>query len=282
MYFGMPILLENSTLADNIRTCQANGLDFIELNMEFPGYQLDDLADTDRWLAAAQEAGIFFTIHLEENLNIADFNLLVSGAYLETVRRTIAAARGLLPLMPPGGYPLILNMHMHHGVVTTLPDRKVPMYQQHPKRYLAAFARFRQLCEEWIGAHPIRICVENTDGYRPYEVDALTSLLESPVFGLTWDIGHSCATGEQDMPFILAKKTKLRHFHLHDGTERPPRNHLAFGDGSLDLRARLQVAEAAHATCVLETKTAAALAASVRWLKENGWWHAERHGWGSD
>ena len=52
-------------------------------------------------------------------------------------------------------------------------------------------------------------------------------ILESPGFGLTWDIGHSKATGEKDVPFILENSEKLVHFHIHDGSENPPKNHLA-------------------------------------------------------
>lgn len=90
-------------------------------------------------------------------------------------------------------------------------------------------------CEEWIGDFDIIICIENTNGFREYEKRAIEYLLESPNFGLTWDIGHSKATGETDVPFIMKHYNKLRHFHIHDGIEesdkRQGRNHLALGDG---------------------------------------------------
>ena len=94
----MPTLIENNTLEENAALCQSLGLKFIELNMNFPEYQVDRLEETDRLTEAAGEAGIYYTIHLDENLNIADFNRLVSDAYLETVRRTIDVARKLVPL----------------------------------------------------------------------------------------------------------------------------------------------------------------------------------------
>ena len=97
--FGMPTLIENKTLDDNIRLCKDLGLKFIELNMNFPEYQIDKLEETDVFLGAAKQANIYYTIHLDENLNIADFNPLVSEAYLETVRRTIEVAKKLLCLM---------------------------------------------------------------------------------------------------------------------------------------------------------------------------------------
>ena len=268
--FGMPTLIENRTLQDNIGLCAGLGLRFIELNMNFPEYQLEGLEQTDRLLETADAAGIYYTIHLDENLNIADFNSLVTGAYLETVRRTIAAAKKLLPLRDRYGdpsQPLTVNMHMHHGIFITLPDRKVQMYERDKDVYLASWRRFRGLCGEWIGDDPLRIAVENTDGFRSYELDAMDLFLESPVFGLTWDIGHSKAAGEKDVPALLSRENRLVHFHIHDGTEQPPRNHLALGDGEIDLPARLALAEKRRCRCVLETKTVDALRRSVKWLK---------------
>ena len=96
--FGMPTLIENRTLQDNINLCSRLGLRFIELNMNFPEYQTEELEQTERLAEAADAAGIYYTIHLDENLNIADFNRLVTDAYLETVRRTVEVAKKLLPL----------------------------------------------------------------------------------------------------------------------------------------------------------------------------------------
>ena len=152
--FGMPTLIENRTLQDNISLCSRLGLRFIELNMNFPEYQTEELEQTERLAEAADAAGIYYTIHLDENLNIADFNRLVTDAYLETVRRTVEVAKKLLPLRDrygDAGRPLTINMHMHHGIYITLPDRKVQMYERDLDRYLESCRRFRDLCGEWIG-----------------------------------------------------------------------------------------------------------------------------------
>ncbi len=269
----MPTLIENRTLEDNVALCRRLGLRFVELNMNFPEYQLDRLEQTDALLRAGERAGVYFTVHLDENLNVADFNPLVSEAYLETVRRTVLVAKKLLPLRDrfgDGRKPLTVNMHMHHGIHITLPDRKVQMYDRDFDTYMDAFARFRALCEKWIGDSDVRIAVENTDGFRSYEQKAVEYLLESPVFGLTWDIGHSKATREQDVPFLLSHEDRLIHFHIHDGTDTPPRNHLALGDGEIDLMDRLRLAQAHNARCVLETKTIDALERSARWLRREG------------
>ena len=272
LQFGMPTLIENRTLTENARLCRRLGLSFIELNMNFPEYQVNCLEQTEDLIRVASENGIYYTVHLDENLNIADFNPLVSEAYLETVRRTILAAQKWLDLRDRYGdrtQPLTLNMHMHHGIHITLPDRKFQMYDRDFDVYMKSFMRFRSLCEEWIGGSGLLIAVENTDGFRTYEKRAVEFLLESPCFALTWDIGHSKAVGETDVPFILDHRERLVHFHIHDGSEKPARNHLALGDGEIDLRERIKLAQSRNARCVLETKTIEALERSVGWLREN-------------
>lgn len=262
MQFGMPTLIENQTLEDNISLCSKLGIDFIELNMNFPEYQIDKLENTEFFLKKANEAGIYYTIHLDENLNIADFNPLVTEAYLETVRRTIAVAKRL-------SAPVI-NMHMNHGIYITLPDRKVQMYDRNFDVYMESFKRFREMCEGNIGEADIRITIENTDGFRTYEKKAIEYLLESPVFALTWDIGHSKAVGETDESFLMAHEDRLLHFHIHDGITSTQKNHLALGDGEIPLEERLQLANRHGCRCVVETKTIEALCRSVRWVEEYG------------
>ena len=277
MQFGMPTLIENHTLEENAALCEALGLRFIERNMNFPEYQVDRLAQKDELVQIAERHHLYYTVHLDENLNIADFNPLVTKAYLETVRRTILAAKALLPLRDRYGdpaQPLTLNMHMHHGIYITLPDRKVQMYERNFETYMQSFAVFRSLCEEWIGDSSIMMAFENTDGFRDYEKKMIAYLLESKKFGLTWDIGHSKAIREADVSFLMEHQDKLIHFHIHDGTETPPRNHLALGDGEIDLDARLKLAAERNARCVLETKTISALKQSVRWLRNN--WEGSR------
>lgn len=52
----------------------------------------------------------------------------------------------------------------------------------------------------------------------------------------------------------------------------PAKNHLALGDGEIDLENRLSLAHRLGCRCVLETKTIRALKSSVQWLKMGGWY----------
>ncbi len=269
--FGMPTLIENRTLEDNISLCCELGLSFIELNMNFPEYQIDKLEEIDRFYESADKAGIYYTIHLDENLNTADFNPLVREAYTETVRRTIETAKHFARLKNKYGdkkQPLTINMHMHHGIYITLPDKKVQMYERDFDTYMNAIRHFVRLCEEWTENSDIKIAIENTDGFREYEKRAIEYMLESDSFIMTWDIGHSKESKEADVPFILSHKDKLKHFHIHDGREAPPKCHLALGEGEIDLTERIKMAEECSARCVLETKTIEALRCSAQWLRQ--------------
>lgn len=257
--FGMPTLIELQSLEDTMKLCRELGLDFVELNMNLPDYQTDRLEDTERLLELKERYRIGYTIHLDENLNVCDFNRAVAQAYTDTVRRTIAAAKVL-------GAP-VLNMHMNHGVYFTLPERKVELFAVYGAEYREAWARFRRMCEEEAGGSGIRICIENTDGFREYEKKAVRYLLESEVFGLTWDIGHSHSVGNSDEPFLMEQEDRLLHFHLHDALGE--KNHRALGTGEIDLMQRLRIAERHQCRCVLETKTVDGLKASVDWLRRN-------------
>lgn len=261
MIFGMPTLIENDSLEKNVALCCKLGLDFIELNMNFPEYQLDVLKKRDLKRIAADH-GIFFTLHLDERMDIADFNPLVSAAYRETVRRAI-------DLAIETGMP-VLNMHMNHGIHITLPDRKVKMYERNREEYLDSFRAFRRMCADTAGDAPLRICAENTDGFTSFEKEAMELMLEEDLFGLTWDIGHSAAIGETDLNWIMEHAERLAHFHIHDGSFVPPKNHLALGDGEIPLAERLNLAKKQGCRCVLETKTAESMEKSVEWLKQAG------------
>lgn len=123
------------------------------------------------------------------------------------------------------------------------------------------------MCETAIGNCGIRICIENCDGFRNFQKEALDILLESPVFGLTFDIGHNHGSGGVDEPYIMAREGLLCHMHMHDALGK--KNHLALGTGEMDIRKYLLLAEKQNCRVVLETKTVQGLKQSVQWLRQN-------------
>lgn len=58
----MPTLIENKTLNDNVTLCKELGLSFIELNMNFPEYQIDKLEKVTDFYKAVDDAGIYISL----------------------------------------------------------------------------------------------------------------------------------------------------------------------------------------------------------------------------
>ncbi len=257
--FGMPTLIETETIEACAGLCEELGLGFVELNMNLPAYQSERM-DVPGLLDTARRHGIFYTIHLDENLNPCDFNREVADAYTRTVLSTIDIARRL-------DAP-VLNMHLSRGVYFTLPDRRVFLFDQYRAEYLSGMADFRDRCEAAALEAGVTICVENSSGYTDFQLEALDLLLESPAFALTFDVGHDHASGGQDMDVILSRASRLKHMHLHDAAGG--RDHLTLGTGELDIAQRLGLAEAHGCRVVLETKTAEGLLRSVEWLRNRG------------
>lgn len=255
MMLGMPTLIETPTLEECANLCRTLGLGFIELNMNLPQYQLNKI-HIPHFQAVAQEHGLYYTIHLDENLDPFDFNPYVAQAYRRTVQETIELAKAL--------HAPILNIHWPRGVYFTLPDRRVYLFEEYRAQYLQSVAQFRDMCQSAIGDSGIKICIENCDGYLPFQKEAIEILLESSAFFLTFDVGHDHGIGGQDAPFITEHLPKLAHMHIHDALGR--QNHLALGAGEIDLPACFALANAQNCRAVLETKTIGGLKQSVQWV----------------
>ncbi len=254
--YGMPTLIETNTLEECAKLCAELGLGFIELNMNLPQYQLDKI-DVDYFRRIAEKYHIYYTIHLDETLNVCDFNAYVADAYKKTVADAIRIAK-LLNVR-------VLNMHMARGVYFTLPDRKVLLFSEYKDRYLESIIDFRDMCENAIGDADIKICIENCDGYEDFQKEAIELLLKSDAFALTFDVGHNHGIGGTDEEFIMKHKDRLHHIHLHDAKDK--KNHLALGTGEIDIQKYISLANEQNCRVVLETKTIEGLKQSVEWLK---------------
>lgn len=257
MYFGMPTLLETPKIEDCARLCRDLGLDFIELNNNFPWYQTDAI-DSEVYNDISRSYDIFYTIHLEEEFNVCGYNQKVTDAYLTTMVEAIELAKRI-------NTPVI-NMHLNSGIHITLPGRKVYLFQEYKELFLQKLCEFRRQCEQAIGDSSIKISIENAGGFMNFAKEGIELLLESQVFALTFDIGHDHSAGCADEPFIRSHKDRLIHMHLHDAQGKS--NHLALGDGEIDLPDKFALAKECNCRCVLETKTIEGLTKSVQQLHQ--------------
>lgn len=215
---GMPTLLEMPGALECAMQCGTLGLQFVELNMNLPEYQIGRI-DERPLFAARERYPVYFTLHLDENFNICDFNPLVCEAYTQTALSAIELAKRLE--MP------VINMHLHEGVHFMLPDGKTYLFERYMDEYLASLKKFRDLCGDAVAGSGILLCVENCGGFQSFSRQGISLLLESEAFALTLDVGHSHCAGNIDMPFYTQNAACVRHFHLHDANAETC--HLPFG-----------------------------------------------------
>lgn len=259
--FGMPTLIEVPRPEDMAALAASLGLGFAEINMSFPQFQPEALSP-ETLNSLREKYGVFFTVHMDEALDPCSVNPGIARVYSDTAVKTAALARA-------AGIPT-LNMHLLRGVYVTLPTRRTYIYAENEELYLTALSRFRDRMTDAIGDSGIKLCVENTDGFDlPFLAHAVDCLLESPAFGLTYDVGHDEAIAHRDAQFLSARASRLHHMHLHDADGS--RVHLALGDGKTEPERYLRMAEEHDMRVVLETKTVEALKSSVRWLRDRGW-----------
>lgn len=256
--FGMPTLLECPSVEDSASLCRELGLDFIELNQNLPDYQADSM-NLLHIRNVLEQYSLFATLHLDENLNPFDFNGYAARAYLETALAAVRIARKL-------SCPVI-TMHLPRGVYFTLPDRKVYLYEIYEEQYLMRVLTFRDKMEEALKNSGITICIENTT-WSELQQKTAAILLESPVFGLTFDTGHDYCSGGSAKDFFFSQASRLRHVHLHDSDG--VNDHLPLAMGTLDIKRILGQVQAFHCRCVLEVKTVDGLKKSVDFLQKPG------------
>lgn len=152
-----------------------------------------------------------------------------------------------------------------------LSERKAYLFKEYPNEYRQKLIAFRDTCTAAVGNADIKICIENTRSFQlDYVEEGILLLLESPVFGLTFDIGHNAGNNFQQQPVIERNINRLCHMHLHD-YERTRGDHLPLGEGELDLIKYLDIAKKHNFRAVLEVKTVEGLRQSAEWLKERNW-----------
>jgi len=276
LHFGMPTLIELNSLKENVELCKKLKLNFIELNMNIPLFSVLGIEDENNFELKKiieelnfyqKEFGIYFTIHLDENFNFADSNIYIKNAYLKTLKAVIKNSKKI-------NCPII-NMHLNKGIYFTLPTEKVFLFEKYKEEFNNSLEEFIKFCNCEISDSNIFISIENTDGWTEFEKKSIEKILMNKNFSLTFDIGHSQAIGNIDQDFILKNKSKLKHFHIHDGTlpnaatKQFGKNHLQLGTGNINLKEKIYLAKETNSRCVIETKTVESLVESVKWITKS-------------
>jgi len=258
MKYGMPTLVECKDIVECAKVAKRFNLDFVEVNMSFPQYQVSSL-DVELMKKLMDEYGIFYTIHADEGLNPFDFNKSVSKCYFEIMREYIAFAKQL-------GIPVI-NMHLLKGVYVTLPGKVILLTDVYKEEYLANIKAFIKMCEEEIADSNIVIAIENVDSnaFTTSQRAALELFMQSKAFGLTLDVGHDMCLSGVDRDVFEKYPDKLMHMHLHDSDGRSA--HLPLGTGKVNVEEMLSM-KTKMDTYLIEVKTIEGLEISMKQLNE--------------
>lgn len=263
MRYGIPSLMEFCDVESHAAFAAANGFGFLELNMTYPWFGTDKLKK-DSLRSVAEKYGIGYTLHLHDQLNPLDFCPEIRSASLEVIRKALDLAAALrLPR---------ITMHLLPGMYSAVNGTKVYLNERCLDRYLSLADAFREEVASLLSGTGTLFCIENTGGFKDFQHKAIDRLLVSPCFGLTFDIGHNAKAGNADEDFMLGRSERLKHFHIHDCDASS--NHLALGEGTLDLEKYLRLAKSLEASVLLEVKESGALLKSREMLKELGMWEA--------
>lgn len=251
MQFGMPTLVECKDAAECTQLAKRLSLSFVELNQSFPQYQSARI-DAD----ALKKSGISFTFHADETADPFNFNDDIAAAYCDYFEKTAALAKEL--------GARVINMHLMRGVYVTLPEKRIFLNEVYNDEFMRRVRAFGKRMESILAGSGTYICIENTDGFLPYELDAIEALLENEHFGITLDIGHNACINYADDEFVNRFEDRLMHMHLHDAAGKNP--HLAFGDGNIDLEKYISLGKKHGVTAVIEVKTVSGLEKSVNYI----------------
>lgn len=261
MNYGIPSLMEYARPESLVHFCAEQGFRFVELNMTYPWFQAGAI-DVPTLASLAESSGIYYTIHLHDQVNPFEFSPEMRQASLENIFHAVDIAKAL-------EVPRI-TMHLLVGMYSSIAGKKVYLNQHFLEKYLSLVETFRDEITRRLVGENVAFCIENTNGYTPFQKEAIRRLLESELFGLTYDVGHDFKTGNMDAPFVLEHRDRLKHFHIHDCDRNA--NHLTLGTGQIDIVKELELVRQQDCSAVIEVKESNALIDSRAYLEKCHMW----------
>ena len=145
MTLGMPSLVEFHSIKENVEFAKENHLQFVELNMDLPYCQnLEDL----------EQYQFEFTMHLSEELNVADLNNFLRKAYVEEAIRQMQ--------LGIQNHIKRYTIYLDSGVHFTLPDGKCFLNEQYSELYQSHLEESCIQLNDFAKENDIFINFENT------------------------------------------------------------------------------------------------------------------------
>lgn len=250
---GMPTLIEKNSILDNVLLCKELGLSFVELNMNLP-YCIN--AKYEELLKLKEKYDVDFTIHFPEEI---DF-----GCFYEKIREANISLFYDVAIWASKFGAEKINLHLNPGVVFTLPEKKVFVYDKNKESFMEKFLNSMNKIIEIANPLDIKICVENMKLYEFME-DVFRKMVHVDNLYFTWDTGHDAMSNYRIEKIYSENPHKVSHMHLHDYNEKS--DHQILFNGIIPIEERIKFARENGLTTVIEVKTEEALRESVNRLQ---------------
>lgn len=259
MKLGMPTFIDFNTVEDHLLFGRDNGFEFFELAFYYPWTQSDSL-DLNKLSKFKEQYKTDFTLHLGD-IDPFSFSPEIRKAGYDTVyyMLNVVSACGAK----------ILNMHLNPGGYSSIRGAKYYIYDHFKDVYFENVKKFMETFSCELEKRGCIFCIENTKGFQGFQKESIEILLQDKNFGLTFDIGHSYKSGSSDEDFILSHLPSVKHFHIHDVTSEA--NHIALGQGLLDIDRYLNLASDLEASALIEVKSPDCLIQSAKYLRAKGY-----------
>lgn len=254
---GMPTLIELGIIENQIQFAKSLDLNFIELNLDLPYFQTEELSSV-KLKELSEKNNIFFTLHLPENLDFGCFQTEIRNGNLAYLQKIIiwAAEAEIKTIV----------MHLNNGIHFSLPEQKVQLYEEYSKEYLTNIVDSLTVISNMANAHNIIICIENTGNFKLKYIElALKTILKYDNIYLTRDVGHEIRSSGHDTPLLEKYQHKIKHLHLHMAICKT--DHLPIIEQNEQISYSLEFAKIRNCSVVIEVKTKEDLKRSVEFLK---------------
>ncbi len=163
-----------------------------------------------------------FTMHLSEELNVAELNNYLRKAYLkESIRQIRLGIKNGIKRY---------TIHIDSGVYFTLPDEKIYLNEKYIDIYQKNLEDSCNILNDLAKSNNIMINFENTK-IHDFTSLAFETIMKYDYLGFTLDIGHN--EKNDNKAYKLFKNSgKIHHIHMHDFDGKS--DHLAIGAGTID------------------------------------------------
>lgn len=253
MKFGMPTLVEFDNLEQNCQLCKQLELQFVELNLDLP-YCI--YAQNIKKLK--QDYNLEFTVHLSEEYNVASLDNEMRLFYLSQIEKIVKYFKANADVKK-------FNLHIQIGTYFSLPDRKVYLAEKFEDLYLANLKDSCRVLNNLAKQQDVEINFENIKDstFMERTVDLIAGY---EYLGFTLDCGHNAKHKNKVKQYFLKTPEKIRHMHLHDFDGKS--DHLALGNGIVDIKDELKLAAKNNLSVVVEVKQSEELSLSVERLHD--------------